>query len=149
MSAPKGEWWFYHLERGTIEAALGPLLEKCLQRHWRVNVVADPQRLRDLDSALWTWRDDSFTPHGLDNEQAAHQPILITSAITTKNGAQIAVLLDGSECLSQEFERIMVVFDGSDTATRAKAREQFKAAKDSGAKVLYYQQSESGGWDKK
>ena len=34
------ELWFYHLERGELERALPPLLEKCLQRGWRALVRA-------------------------------------------------------------------------------------------------------------
>ncbi|MBB36885.1 MAG: DNA polymerase III subunit chi [Hirschia sp.] len=149
MSAPAGEWWFYHLERGAIEAALGPLLDKCLQRNWRVLLVADTQRLRDLDSALWTWKDDSFTPHGLDNDQPERQPILISANPDPKNNPHVLVLLDGSEPGQGSYERIMVVFDGADTPVRNKARQQFKAARDAGAGVRYFQQTVSGGWEQK
>jgi DNA polymerase-3 subunit chi len=42
------------------------------------------------------------------------------------------------------FRRCMVMFDGGDAATRAKARQQFKAAKDAGLTPRYFQQSGRG-----
>ncbi|MEM1148491.1 MAG: DNA polymerase III subunit chi, partial [Pseudomonadota bacterium] len=41
MSEPAApEWWFYHLQRTTLERAVGPLLEKCLERGWRVLAIS-------------------------------------------------------------------------------------------------------------
>lgn len=149
MSASQAEWWFYHLERGSLEAALGPLVEKCLQRRWRVLIVADPQRLRDIDAALWTWKDDSFIPHGQDMDAPQSQPVLISSRAEAQNGAGVLILLDGAEPEGGAFERIMVVFSGGDEATRNKARTQFKAAREAGSIVRYFQQTSSGGWSEK
>ena len=143
------EWWFYHLERTGLEAALGPLLEKCLEKGWRVLVVADEQRLPDLDAGLWTWRDDSFTPHGLADQHAGRHPILISADSEPLNGAQAVVLLDGASADASRFARCMVMFDGADTATRDIARSQYKAAKDGGAVVRYFQQDGRGGWVEK
>ena len=59
--------WFYHLERSSIETALPPLLEKCLERGWRAVVRGGlPERLEALDQTLWTWKEETFLPHGLD-----------------------------------------------------------------------------------
>ena len=44
---------------------LPPLLEKSLERGWRVVVQAGSQeRVEALDAHLWTYREDSFLPHG-------------------------------------------------------------------------------------
>jgi DNA polymerase-3 subunit chi len=40
----------------------------------------------------------------------------------------------------------MVIFEDGDKDTRARAREQFKAAKDSGLVTRYFQQTSAGGW---
>ena len=59
------EWWFYHLERSGPERAAGPLLEKCLERGWRVLAVSSDERRRAaLDEALWTYSDESFLRGG-------------------------------------------------------------------------------------
>ncbi len=147
--AQKPEWWFYHLQRTTLERAVGPLLEKCLERGWRVLAVSpDVTRRSALDEALWTFDDQSFLPHGqaeAEGLQSAEQPILITSEIDNANGAAVALLMDGVDLpVDAAFERCMVMFDDGDGATRQKAREQFKAAKDAGLTARYFQQAGRG-----
>ena len=145
------EWWFYHLERTTLEHAAAPLLEKCLERGWRVLAVSpDDSRRAALDQALWTYSDGSFLPHGQAEAPGldpARQPVLIASALENANAASAVLLMDGSDApVDAAFERCMVMFDGGDAATRTKAREQFKAAKDAGLTTRYFQQTGRGGW---
>lgn len=147
--ARKPEWWFYHLQRTSLERAVGPLLEKCLERGWRVLAVsADASRRAALDEALWTYDDQSFLPHGqaeADGLDPNMQPILISGESANKNHAAVALLMDGADLpVDAEFERCMVMFDDGDSATRQKAREQFKAAKDAGLSARYFQQSGRG-----
>lgn len=145
----KGEWWFYHLERDSLESALGPLLDKCLEKGWRVLIVADTAKLAALDTALWTWSQDSFTPHGGADHAASRQPILLSDQAEPLNGAQAVVLLDGKSADAGRFERCMVMFDGADTSTRNVARGQFATARKAGSVVKYFQQGDRGGWIEK
>jgi DNA polymerase III subunit chi len=139
------EWWFYHIEQGSVDAAIAPLIEKCLERSWRVLVVGHEETVERLNRALWTWKDESFLPHGRARTDAANQPVLLATEAAATNGAKVAVLLDGSDADPTQFERIMVVFDGGDENARAKARQQYKAATDAGGAARYFQQ-ERGGW---
>ena len=55
---------FYHLQDMSLENVLPSLLEKSLERGWRVVVQSTSQERADaLDAHLWTYRDDSFLPH--------------------------------------------------------------------------------------
>ena len=55
---------FYHLQNMSLESVLPPLLEKSLERGWRVVVQStSPERTDALDAHLWTYSDDSFLPH--------------------------------------------------------------------------------------
>ena len=61
---------FYHLERQPLERVLPVLLEKTLERGWRAAVQTASQAYAEaLDGHLWTYREDSFLPHGLASEQ--------------------------------------------------------------------------------
>ena len=147
--AQKPEWWFYQLQRTTLERAVGPLLEKCLERGWRVLAVSpDVTRRAALDEALWTYDDQSFLPHGQAEAEGldpAAQPVLISSATDNLNQASVALLMDGVDMpVNAPYERCMVMFDDGDGATRQKAREQFKAAKDAGLSARYFQQAGRG-----
>jgi DNA polymerase III subunit chi len=144
--AGAAEWWFYHIEHTTLDAAIAPLIDKCLERRWRVLVVGHEQTLDRLDRSLWTWREDSFMPHGRGRREPAKQPVLLSTEAQPANGAKVALLLDGSDADPGLFERCMVVFDGGDETARAKARLQYKAALDAGGGARYFQQERSGGW---
>ena len=148
-TAPKPEWWFYHLQRTTLERAVGPLLEKCLERGWRVLAVSpDAARRGALDEALWTYDDKSFLPHGQIEAEGlapAAQPVLITDKIENTNGAAVALLMDGTPLeVDAPFERCIVMFDDGDSNARQIARDQFKAAKDAGLSARYFQQGPRG-----
>lgn len=128
---------------------MGPLLEKCLERGWRVLAVSpDTARRAALDEALWTYTDESFLPHGQAEAEGldpAAQPILITSKTDNQNAASVALLMDGTDLpVDAPFTRCMVMFDDGDASTRQKAREQFKAAKDAGLSARYFQQGPRG-----
>lgn len=144
--AGSAEWWFYHVEHTSLDAAIGPLLDKCLARRWRVVVAGAEDTLARLDTALWTWREDSFLPHGRGRAHPERQPVLLSVEAEPRNGAKVALLLDGADADPSQFERCLVVFDGADEASRAKARQQFKAATDGGVAAKYFQQERGGGW---
>ncbi|MEO0712820.1 MAG: DNA polymerase III subunit chi [Pseudomonadota bacterium] len=151
MAGAGPEWWFYHLERTSLEQAAGPLLSKCLERGWRVLAVCpSAERRAALDAALWTFDEKSFLPHGdaaAPGLDPARQPILLTASLDNRNEAAVAFLLDGVDAPPDAaFERCMVMFDGADNDVRAKARTQFKAAKDAGFVTRYFQQTPNGGW---
>ncbi len=140
------EWWFYHVEHSSLESAVTPLLDKCLARGWRVVVAGKEETLQRLDTALWTWREDSFLPHGRGRSHPERQPILLQTHAEPANGARVALLLDGSDADAQRFDRCLVVFGGDDEAARAKARQQYKTASDAGQGARYFQQERGGGW---
>ncbi|HBJ92287.1 DNA polymerase III subunit chi [Ponticaulis sp.] len=143
------EWWFYHLERPPLAGALAPLLEKCLERDWRVLVSSpDVSALSQLDKDLWRWKDDSFLPHGPEGEHSSRQPVLLSTSLENANDAKILVLMNGQdvETPDQPYQRIMVVFQSDDQHALQTARGQFKAARNAGLNVKYYQLSETGSW---
>ena len=71
---------FYHLQRQPLERVLPALLEKSLERGWRVVVQgSSEERLEALDAQLWTFRDDSFLPHGTWRQAEAREGAVLVS----------------------------------------------------------------------
>ena len=144
------EWRFYQLTRQSLDQALPPLLEKTLQRGWKAVVRADTaERLASLDDHLWSYRDDSFTPHGLSDRNAAQQPILLTQADEQPNGAQVLFMLDGLTETTLDWELVCLVFSGADDAALGNARAAWSRLKAGGANFAYWQQTDAGGWEQK
>ena len=94
MTAP--EIWFYHLESQPLQAVLPVLLEKTLGRGWRALLrFSTPERLDMIDSALWTYREEAFLPHGTQRDgPPERQPIFLTLDGANPNGAQALFLLE-------------------------------------------------------
>lgn len=150
--AKQTEVFFYHLERTPLERVLPELLEKTLDRGWRAVVQSGTQeRLEALDSALWTYREDSFLPHGATGDDLPdEQPVYLTTGADTPNNATVRFFVDGAETDDlSPYERVIFLFDGRDEAAVAHARSQWSTAKDAGHDVTYWQQSEKGKWEQK
>lgn len=148
-----GQALFYHLTRHPLEATLGMLLEKSLQRGWRVAVRGrDPGRLQWLDQKLWLGPEEGFLPHGLSGgPHDADQPVLLTSDEALPNGAACLISIDGAEVSAEEvgsLERVCILFDGHDGEAVQHARGQWKGLTGAGAAAQYWSE-ESGRWEMK
>lgn len=144
---------FYHLQNTPPETMLPNLLARSLDRGWRVVVqTASDERVDALDAQLWTYREDSFLPHGTARERDARdQPILLTTGDETQNGARVRFLIDGVEIPADaaEYDRLVVMFDGDDPDALAAARAQWQRAKTQGFEVTYWQRTAQGKWERK
>lgn len=143
---------FYHLERQPLERVLPVLLEKTLERGWRAVVQTGSEDYAGaLDGQLWTYRDESFLPHGLASERAAPRfPVVVTADDANPNGAQVRFIVEGAELPDVSgYDRVVLLFDGRDEDALAAARAQWKLAKAAGHEVTYWQQGNNGKWEKK
>ena len=144
---------FYHLEGQPLERVLPSLLERSLERGWRVVVQSSAEeRVDALDAQLWTYREDSFLPHGTHREaSAADQPILLTVKDDNPGGAAVRFLIDGAPMPADapSYQRIVLIFDGADEDAVAAARTRWSDAKSAGFDVTYWQADASGRWIKK
>lgn len=143
---------FYHLTESKLEDALPPLLDKSVERGWRVAVQTREAARRDLlDMHLWTFREDSFLPHGIDEgDLPEEQPVLITASPDNPNAATVRFLVDGAEPPAVDvYERVVFMFDGYDQEQLEGARAQWKRLKGEGHKLTYWQQTPEGRWEKK
>src|SRR5579862_4730135 len=141
---------FYHLKGQRLEQVLPPLLQKSLERGWRVLVQASSEeRIEALDAHLWTWRDDAFLPHGTWRDaEAAAQPVLLMVSDGNANAAQVRFLVEGVEMPDNlsGYERVVLLFDGEDPDALDVARQRWSKAKTDGLEVTYWMTDENGRW---
>jgi DNA polymerase III subunit chi len=128
-------------------------LETALAEGRRAVVQAASVEARDaLNERLWTYREDSFLPHGGPGDGPPEtQPIFVTETDATPNGAALRVLLnpaDAPRFLSAAAERIVVIFEARDEEAMAAARAAWKALKDAGAAPSYWREGDEGEWVK-
>lgn len=142
---------FYHLTRTGADQALPALLGRTLSAGQRAVVICATQaRVDALDAALWLCPEPDWLPHGTAaSGEADLQPIWITTLDEAPNNARFLFLIDGaSTARLGDFDRVFDLFDGNDGAAVSAARARWKAAKDQGHALAYWQQGERG-WEKK
>ena len=144
---------FYHLTDSPLERALPRMLELTLQRGGRALVRGgNIERLKFLDTHLWTFADESFLPHGMDGDpQHQHQPVFLTSDSTNPNNATTLFLIDGAEPDFEEIaslELVALLFDGHDPQAVEAARGHWRTTVAADHKAVYWAQ-DSGKWVKR
>jgi len=149
-----GEVRFYHLTERPLEAVLPVLLERSLERGWRVVVRGtDEARIEALAERLWTWRDESFLPHGTAADGAPErQPIWLCADPGNPNGANTLFLVDNADAAPEELgamETVAILFDGLDETALTHARDQWRQVTAAGLKAVYWAQDAKGGWVKR
>ena len=146
---------FYQLRpSSSVTAFLPRLLTRCLERGWRSVVrVEDDDVLQSLDRFLWTYRDDSFLPHGAQIEgggmgkDAPMQPIYLTSTCQNPNHADSVFLLPGASWRQiDEYERAFFFHHSEAEETMIAFRKEINRLAACGHSVKIWCQSENGKW---
>jgi len=144
---------FYHLQNMSLEGVLPPLLEKSLERGWRVVVQSTSEERADaLDAHLWTYRDDSFLPHATWRAaDVQDHPIVLTTKDGNPNAANVRFLVDNAvlPADSHTYDRMVLVFNGDDSDALAAARSAWTDCKARGFDVTYWQADERGRWQQR
>ena len=147
---------FYHLQRQPLERVLPLLLEKTLEREWKAVIrCGSAERLAALDDTLWTWKENSFLPHGTHVEgQGSNQPVYLTLEYERPNAADVLFLVDGAPLDDVTLEnapytRIVLMFDGNDEEQLKRARASWKEVITLKLEATYWQQDEGDKWVKK
>ena len=94
----------------------------------------------------------SFLPHAVMAEPNADiEPIIITTTTDEPNRPDILFLVEGAEFPESvsAYQRVVLLFDGNDDLALSDARKAWKEVRNRGLESTYWQQSDSGRWEKK
>ncbi len=146
------EFLFYHLTDTPLERTLPDLLERSLARGWKVCVRGGhADGLSRIDGLLWSYRDDSFLPHGATGgPHDSDQPILLCTS-GNGNQADVLMLVDGARADPSDaegFQRICLLFNGYEDQALSDARVDWKSVSDAGLTAVYWAR-EDGRWIEK
>ena len=110
------------------------LAEKIWSQGRRVLIhTGDAEEARHVDRLLWTYRDQSFVPHGLlGRADARHNPVLISCTEEAGDEHDVLINLAGQvpECFSR-FERLAECID-HDPGFRESSRTRFRFYRERG-----------------
>ena len=132
---------FYYLTRTPLERALPAIAERVLAGGDQLEILADDLDLIDrLDRSLWSYRPDSFLPHGREGAQ----PVLLTCsserAVTYANLAYVdGIWRDPPSSAA----RIFYFFDAD---TLDNARSAWRSVNTDAFERRYWKQTEEGRW---
>lgn len=145
---------FYHLTELPLERVLPTMLERTLERGQRAVVRGGhADRLRFLDTQLWTADEAGFLPHGIDGDpEPARHPVWLTTADATPNDPDVLFLIDGAGAGTgemQTMETTAILFDGHDPAAVEAARGQWRTVTGAGLAAVYWAQGAGGRWEKR
>lgn len=132
---------FYHLTRVPLEKALPSIAERVLAEGERLVIVTEDEKLLTrIDALLWSYKPESFLPHGREG----NQPILLTADEDGANANNIA-LIDGHwRDTALRFGRAFYFFDSQ---TIDGARTAWRALADkSEVERHYWKQDDAGRW---
>jgi DNA polymerase III subunit chi len=143
------EVFFYHLGEQPLRQVLPQLIAKGFSRNLKMAVqTTEKDRLSKISEMLWAAEDVAFLPHGLnDDDNAASQPLLLSTTPENHNQATVRFFLDGATPQSMDgLTRAVIMFDGSDETAVEQARGEWKRHKADGHQISYWKQDEGGKW---
>jgi DNA polymerase-3 subunit chi len=103
-----------------------------------------------LDKSLWEAPEPDWLPHGTPRDGDPDlQPVWLAADDTAPNNARFLFLVEGAVSPRlAEFDRVFDLFDGNDPEAIAAARDRWRAAKDGGHTLTYWQQGQRG-WEQR
>ncbi|MBK1722567.1 DNA polymerase III subunit chi [Thiocystis violacea] len=135
---------FYSLEpesRGDRFLLTCRLVERIRASALRILIhCPDREEARHLDRLLWTFRDDSFLPHGLVDQVDPHlTPILISTTAAPETERQVLInLAPQVPSFVARFERVCDLVD-HDPRLRDAGRERYRLYREQGHSLKHHQ----------
>jgi DNA polymerase-3 subunit chi len=127
----------FYILGGAARAAPQRVACRLAEKAWlmghRVFIATGSEAMtRQLDDLLWTYRQDSFTPHGTYPGQSGDEPPILIGDRDAPPHAE--VLINLSDAVPPFHERFVRVAElvGADEAARRAGRDRFRFYRDRG-----------------
>lgn len=145
MSESKVHAEFFEVTAPSWEVEACARIARAWEKGDRLYVWAASQaEAARWDELLWTFREDSFVPHGLwQGEEACDEPVAVGWRAANPNGARWLVVAGGQTpaevtAAASSFARIMDFVPKRDKAATDAARARYKALQQAGIEPAYH-----------
>ncbi|MBA5723824.1 DNA polymerase III subunit chi [Candidatus Liberibacter sp.] len=136
--------FFFYLSQNWQKDLL-LFLEKSYRSRQRVVVQCGSEEMRDvLNEYLWTWKADSFLPHGVDVGEegvcSSIQPILLTISSDNANLATVRFFVDNAICRNEDidlYNKLVFIMDSHSQESLRLARKSWQYLKNQGYKLAF------------
>ena len=140
--------YFYNSSQRDIVADIAVLAEKLFLKNDSILIFCtDQETVSVVDDFLWAYREDSFIPHSIkNNEKPSGYSILITTSIDERYEYDILLVLNGGlikEKDWQKFTKIYYFFDDQDNKEKENARYMWKTFSSLNAECKYWVNKEN------
>jgi|GEM_PF-1257962 len=143
---------FYKLIATSLEKTLPKILEKVYESNMKAVVrIESEERLKSIDSCMWTYTTMGFLPHGSNTDPKEfhqHQPIWLTTNNDNPINATVLVITTQEYATDSNYERILDIYDGNDSTSVAKAKERMEKYQHAGNTIAAWKQNLKGAWEK-
>jgi len=143
---------FYELITTSLEKTLPKILEKVYEGGFKAVVhIESEERLKSIDSAMWTYTTLGFLPHGSKSDPKEfhkHQPIWLTTSNDNPIDATVLVITTQEYAKDNNYQRILDIYDGNDQSALQSAKERMQKYKDAGHEITAWKQTLKGAWEK-
>lgn len=143
---------FYELITTSLEKTLPKILEKVYESGLKAVIrIESTERLKAIDSAMWTYTTLGFLPHGSNADPEAfhiHQPIWLTLGNDNPINATVLVITTQEYATDKFYDRILDIYDGNDPACVQAASARMDTYRENGNEVILWKQTLKGTWEK-
>ncbi len=143
---------FYELIATSLEKTLPKILEKVYESGLKAVVrIESAERLKSIDSAMWTYTTLGFLPHGSNadpKEFQIHQPIWLTTDNDNPINATVLVITTQEYATDNTYERLLDIYDGNDPTSVQEAQERLEKYQKAGNEIVVWKQTLKGAWEK-
>lgn len=124
---------FIELKIASKNKYICEIVEKIYNNNISLNIYAEGKNASQLDNLLWTWKQESFIPHKInENNPTSDEKVIISNSIENLHAAQALVLHDPLPIdLLQKYKLIIDFAEIYHSDKKIESRKRFKELRDS------------------
>ena len=145
---------FYSTAPLQVEKTLFALLEKSLEKgNKSLLLFKDKEKCLSINEQLWTYKQNSFLPHILEDDQI-YDNIDVPVYLSTKNEnpfkAELLFSIDGFLPDNiDHFERVIIIIDVNDELLNEKYKNYYLDINKNFEDIVFYKSDDNGKWIEK